>query len=98
MKNSQGVNYNNDNNNDNNKTDHLISARIPDLIITKKKKKKKKKTCEIADFAVSADHKIKLKENEKKDKYLELARELIKLWNIKVTIVPVVIGACWYNN
>ena len=28
------------------------------------------------DFAVLADHRIKLKENEKKDKYLDLAREL----------------------
>ena len=26
-------------------------------------------------------------------KYLDLARELKKLWNIKVTIVPIVIGA-----
>ena len=28
-----------------------------------------------------------------KDKYLNLARELGKLWNMKVTIVPIVIGA-----
>ena len=34
-----------------------------------------------------------MKESEKKDKYLDLARELKKLWNIKVTIVPIVIGA-----
>ena len=40
-----------------------------------------------------ADHRIKLKEWEKKDKYLNLARELKKLWNMKVTIVPIVIGA-----
>ena len=30
---------------------------------------------------------------EMKDKYLDLARELKKLWNMKVTIVPIVIGA-----
>ena len=36
---------------------------------------------------------INLKENEKKDKYLDLARELKKLWNTKVTIMPIVIGA-----
>ena len=29
----------------------------------------------------------------KKDKYLDLARVLKKLWNVKVTIVPIVIGA-----
>ena len=34
-----------------------------------------------------------MKECEKKDKYLNLARELKKLWNMKVTIVPIVIGA-----
>ena len=30
-----------------------------------------------------ADHRIKLKECEKRDKYLDLARELKKLWNMK---------------
>ena len=57
-------------------TDHLISARRPDLIIINKKKKKK--ICKIVDFAVPADHRIKLKECEKKDKYLDLTRELKK--------------------
>ena len=69
-------------------TDHLISARRPDLIIINKKKR----TCKIVDFAVPADHRMKLKECEKKDKYLDLARKLKKLWNIKVTIIPIVIG------
>ena len=53
----------------------------------------KKRTCKIADFAVPAEHRIKLKECEKKDKYLDLARKLKKLWNMKVMIVPIVIGA-----
>ena len=44
-------------------------------------------------FAVPADHRIKFKESEKKDKYLDFARELKKLWNMKVTIIPIVIGA-----
>ena len=48
----------------------------------------------IVDFAVPADHRINLKECEKKDKCLDLARELKKLWNMKVTIVPIVIGDC----
>ena len=30
------------------------------------------------DFAVSAEHRVKLKESEKKDKYLDLTRELKK--------------------
>ena len=70
-------------------TDHLIPARRPDLIIINKKKR----TCKIVNFAVPADHRINLKECEKRDKYLDLARELKKLWNMQVTIIPMVIGA-----
>ena len=62
--------------------DHLMSARRPDLVLTKKKKKKKKKkrrkklkrTCRIVDFAVPADHSVKLKESEKRDKCLDLEK------------------------
>ena len=50
------------------------------------------RTCQIVDFAVPPDHRLQLKENEKKDKYLDLARELEKLWNIKVTVIPIIIG------
>ena len=45
------------------------------------------------NFAVPANLRVKLKESEKKYKYLYLARELKKLWNMKVTIIPFVIGA-----
>ena len=55
-------------------TDSLISARRRELIIINPTKKKR--TCKIVDFAFIADHKMKLKESEKKDKYLDLAREL----------------------
>ena len=55
-------------------TDHLIPARRPDLIIINKRKR----ICKIVDFAVPADHRISLKESEKKNKYLDLARELKK--------------------
>ena len=72
-------------------TDHLISAGRLDLIIINNNNNKKKKICKIVDFAVPADHRIKLKENEKKDKYLNLVRELKKLWNMKVTIILIVI-------
>ena len=54
----------------------------------------KKRTCKIVDFAVLADHSIKLKESDKKDKYRDLPRELKK--NTKeheVTIIPIVLGA-----
>ena len=60
-------------------TDYLISARQPDQVIVNQKKKKKKRekttTCWIEDSDVPADHRVKLKESEKRDKYLDLARE-----------------------
>ena len=45
------------------------------------------------DFAVLVDHKVKLKECKKRDKYPGLASELKKMWNMKVTIIPNGIGA-----
>ena len=44
------------------------------------------------DFVVPADHKVKLKESEK-CKYMDLAWELKKMRNMKVTVTPIVIGA-----
>ena len=69
-------------------TDHLISARRPDLIINKKER-----ICRIVDFADPADHTVKLKESGNKDKYFELARKLKKLWIMKVTVIAIVIDA-----
>ncbi len=43
------------------------------------------------DFAVLAGHWVKLKESEKRDKYLDIARELKKRWNTKVVLIPIVI-------
>ncbi len=42
------------------------------------------------DLAVLADHRVKIKESEKRDKCLDLARELKRLWNMKVTLIPIV--------
>ena len=39
------------------------------------------------------DRRVKLKESEKKDKYFDHASESKKQWNIKVRIIPIVIGA-----
>ena len=47
----------------------------------------------IVNFAVPADHRIKLKICEKKDKYLNLARDLKKIRNMTVTIILIEIGA-----
>ena len=45
------------------------------------------------DVHLPADQKIKLKESEKRDKYHDLAKELKRLWNMKVTVMPIVIIA-----
>ena len=77
-------------------TDHLISPRRSVLqIISNNNNNNKKRTCRIVNFAVPVDHRVKLKENEKKDKYLDLAREMKKkkLWDMKVMVMSNVIGA-----
>ena len=58
-----------------------------------KKRKKKKENQQNCGLCCPGWPQNKLKECEKRDKYLDLARELKKLWNIKVTIIPIVIGA-----
>ena len=81
-------------------TDHRIPARRPNLVIVNKKKKKKKKrrktekkrTCRLVDFAVLADHRMKLNEKEWRNKDLNLDRVVRKLWNMKVTVIPIITG------
>ena len=50
-------------------------ARRQDLVIVEKKKKR---NFQMVDFAVPVNHRVKLKECEKKDEYIDLARELKK--------------------
>ena len=52
----------------------------------------KKRTCRTVDFTVSADHSKTLR-NKKKYKNLDVIRGLKNLWNMKSTIIPIVIGA-----
>ena len=44
------------------------------------------------NFTVPAEYRVQLKENENRDQYPDHARELRKLWNMKVTALPTVIG------
>ena len=62
-------------------TDHLSPLRILDFVIIKKK-----------ELAVPVDQIFKIKESEKRDKYLDFARELGKLWNMRVAVILFVIG------
>ena len=50
--------------------DNLISSRRSDIIVINNNKKR---ICRIVDFAILGWPLIKLKESEKKDKYLDLA-------------------------
>ena len=43
-------------------------------------------------FAVSANHRIKLKESENTVKDLDLPREPKKLWDMKAMVIPIVIS------
>ena len=54
---------------------------------------KKERSCKIIDFAVTWDSRIEEKEKDKIEKYQDLGRELQKIWNIKVKIIPLVVGS-----
>ena len=58
----------------------------------RKNKKKKKRACRIEDLVVPADHRVKINEREERQVF-DLAREQRKLWNMWVTVIPIVIGA-----
>jgi len=70
-------------------TDREITANRRDIII----KNKKDKTCTLIDVAIPADRNVVQKEAEKKLKYKSLCIEMQRMWNLKYTIVPVIIGA-----
>ena len=51
-----------------------------------------KSTCKIIDFAVLGDSRVQEKEKEKIEKYQDLRRESQKIWNVRVKIIPVLLG------
>ena len=53
-------------------TEHLIPAERLELVMINEKER----TCWIVDFAASADHIVKIKENKKRGKYLDLGKEV----------------------
>ena len=70
--------------------DHPILAIRPDLVLINKKR-----TCLLVDYVIPVNNRLRIKDSEKIYKYLDLARELKKLWNMKRTVIPVVVGALW---
>ena len=69
-------------------TDQVIEARRPDLVVVDKKERR----CKIIGFEVPGDSRIEEKEKDEKKKYQDLGRELRKIWNVKVKIIPLVAG------
>ena len=65
-------------------TDHVIEHRRPDVVVLDKHEK----MCHLIDIAVPGDSRVEAKEKEKVQKYQDLARELRKLWQVKVKDVP----------
>ena len=70
-------------------TDHAIEARRPDMVIIDKTKNE----CKIIDFAYLFDSKIEEREKDKMKGYNDLKRELKKIWDMPVKVIPVVVGA-----
>ena len=70
-------------------THREVTANRPDIII----KNKKEKTCTLVDVAMLADRNVVQKEAEKKVKCQRLCIEIQGMWNLKCTIVPVIIEA-----
>ena len=68
-------------------TDNVIEGRTRDLVAVDKKEI----ICKTIDFAVPQDSRTE-KEKDKIGKYQELGRELQKIWNVKVKIIPLVAG------
>ena len=71
--------------------DHVIEAQRPDLVVVAKKER----SCKIIDFAVPGDSRIEEKEKgkDKLEKYQDLGRDLQKIWNVKVKVIPLVVGS-----
>ena len=70
-------------------TDHEIYGRRPDVTVVQKDKN----LCQILDFACPYDGRVDTKELQKIEHYRDLARELGKIWNMKVRVIPLVISA-----
>ena len=68
-------------------TDREVTANGPDIII----KNKKDKACTPIDVTIPTDRNVR-KEAEKKLKYKSLCIEIQRMWNLKCTFIPVIIG------
>ena len=71
-------------------TDRKLDHNRPDIVLVDKQSK----SCLIIDVACPNDWRVESKQEEKVNKYLDLAFQIKKLWKMKrVKVVPIVIGA-----
>ena len=70
-------------------TDRHVPCNKPDIVIQEKKTDR----CQIIDVAIPSDYNSQKKATEKKRKYVDLQIECQRLWNKKVEVIPVIIGA-----
>ena len=70
-------------------TDRHIPCNKPDLIVQEKETNR----CVIIDVAIPSDYNIQKKTTEKMSKYTDLQIECQRMWNKKVEVIPVIIGA-----
>ena len=54
---------------------------------------KKDRSSKIIDFTFPGDGRIEEKDKDKIEKYQNLGRELQKIWNVKLTMIPLVVGS-----
>ena len=69
------------------RTDHVIQARRPDIVV----KIKELDNMWLIDIAVPGDGRVKDKNPVECEKYQDLVTELRKIWNKSVTVVPIVV-------
>ena len=70
-------------------TDKQLLANQPDIVVVDKERKR----AVVIDVAIPADANIRKKEHEKVDKYQGLREQLERMWKVKASVVPVVVGA-----
>ena len=71
------------------RTDRTIPNNKPDIII----RDNEKGTCMLIDAAISGDRNVIKKEAEKILKYKDLIIEIQRMWNVKIKLIPAIIGA-----
>ena len=67
------------------RTDHEIGARRPGLVIIDKRDK----ICQIIGVAIPEDGSVREKENEKVEKYQDLAREVRTIWGMRTKVIGI---------